>query len=133
MYRSKKKLKVFRFGLFFEKIIQRFSPVEISQFFSDLRCAKKQKKFPTMDEAPPVVDFVDVGAPGEFAVPLPAYPHPPPLHYNPEFDDAGDDGLAEAMDDMEISASQQVRNGIPKLKDFYAYQAMVSLLYFAII
>ena len=133
MYRSKKKLKVFRFGLFFEKIFQGFSPVEIFHFFSDLRCAKKQKKYLTMDEAPQVVDFVDIGAPGEFAVPLPAYPHPPPLDYNPEFDDAGDDGLAEAMDDMEISASQQVRNGIPQLKDFYAYQAMVSLLYFAII
>ena len=133
MYHSKKKLKAFRFGLFFEKIFQPFSPVEISHFYSDLRCVKKQKKLPTMAEAPPVMDFVDVGAPGHFAVPLPAYPYPPPVDYNPEFDDAGEDGLAEALDDLEISASQQVRNAIPKLKDWYAYQAMVSLLYFAII
>jgi len=83
-----------------------------------------------MDEAPHVEDFD--GAPGEFAIPLPAYPHPPPLQYNPEFDDEGDDDLAEAMDDMEISASQQVRNGIPKLKDFYAYQAMVNYHYFVL-
>ena len=86
-----------------------------------------------MAEAPPVMDFVDVGQPGHFAVPLQPYPNPPPVDYYPEFDDAGEDAMAAALDDLEISASQQVRNAIPKLTDWYAYQAMVSLLYFAII
>ena len=75
------------------------------------------------------MDVVDVGQPGHFAVPLPPYPNPPPVDYFQEFDDVGDEAVAEALDDLQISPSQQVRDAIPKLKEWYAYQIMVSLVY----
>ena len=76
------------------------------------------------------MDVVDVGQPGHFVVPLPPpYPNPPPVDYFQEFDDVGDEAVAEALDDLQISPSQQVRDAIPKLKEWYAYQIMVSLVY----
>ena len=89
-----------------------------------------------MADAAAIMDVVEVeipqdGAqPGHFVVPLPPpYPNPPPVDYFQEFDAAGDEAVADALDDLQISPSQQVREAIPKLKEYYAYTLMVSLVY----
>ena len=56
-----------------------------------------------------------------------AEPNSPAVDDFQEDDVAGDEIVSQAMDSMDISSSQAVRDAVPQLHDYFAYKLMVSL------